>query len=92
LRVAASLSALTWPPFLNALLTPGWWLIAPMFAGGGTAFVVAAAPVLLAIAGQREIVLRSKARFEESALERATEVEASKSPTQRFAKISSRPG
>lgn len=89
-RVAASLTAVTWPPFLKALLTPCWWLIAPMFAGGGTAFVVAAVPVLLAIAVQREIVLRSKARFEESALERATEVEASKSPTQRFAKVSSR--
>jgi hypothetical protein len=89
-QVAASLTAVTWPPLLKALLTPAWWLTAPMFAGGGTAFVVAAAPMLLAIVVQREIVLRSKARFEESALEHATKEESKTSPTQRFAKISSR--
>jgi hypothetical protein len=89
-HVAASLTAVTWPPLLRVLSTPAWWLTAPMFAGGGTAFVVAAAPMLLAILAQREIVLRSKARFEESALEHATKEEAKKSPTKRFAKLSSR--
>ena len=89
-QVAASLTAVTWPPLLKAVLTPAWWLTTPMFAGGGTAFVVAAVPMLLAIGVQREIVLRSKARFEESALEHATKDEAKKSPAQRFAKISSR--
>jgi hypothetical protein len=89
-QVAASLTAVTWPPLLKMLLIPGSWLTAPMFAGGGTAFVVAAAPMLLAILVQREIVLRSKARFEESALEHATKTEAKKSPTRRFARITSR--
>jgi hypothetical protein len=44
----------TWPPLLKALLTPAWWLTAPMFAGGGTAFVVAAALMLLAILAPRD--------------------------------------
>jgi hypothetical protein len=89
-QVAASLTAVAWPPLLRVLLTPAWWLTAPMFAGGGMAFVVAAVPMLLAILVQREIVLRSKARFEESALEQATKKEATTSPTRRFTKISSR--
>lgn len=89
-QVVASLSAVTWPPLLKALLTPAWWLTAPMFAGGKGAFVVAAAPMLLAILAQREFVLRSKARFEEGALQHATKEEGKKSPTRRFEKISSR--
>ena len=89
-QVAASLRAVTWPPLLEAILTPARWLTAPMFAGGGTAFLVAAVPMLLAVVAQREIVLRSKARFEERALEHATKETAKKSPTQRFAKASSR--
>jgi hypothetical protein len=89
-QVAASLTAVTWPPLLEAVLTPAWWLTGPMFAGGVTAFVVAAGPMLLAIAAQREIVLHSKARFEERALEHAAKEEARKSPARRFARISSR--
>ena len=89
-QVAASLKGVAWPPLLKIVLTPAWWLTAPMFAGGGKAFVLAAAPMLLAIGIQREIVLRSKARFEERALEHATKEKARKSPTQRFAKVSSR--
>jgi hypothetical protein len=89
-QVAASLTTVALPPLLQALLTPAWWLTAPMFAGGGKAFVVAAAPMLLAIFAQRELVLRSNARFEERALEHATKEKARKSPAQRFAKISSR--
>ena len=89
-KVVESLAALSWPPLLVVLSTPARWLTAPMFAAGGTAFLVAAVPMLLAIAVQREIVLRSKACFEESALEHATKEEAKKSPTRRFARISSR--
>jgi len=89
-KVVGALTALTWPPLLVVLSTPARWLTAPMFAGGVPAFLVAAVPMLLAIGVQREVVLRSKARFEESALEHATKEEAKKSPTQRFAKISSR--
>jgi hypothetical protein len=89
-QVATSLQTLTWPPLLEALLAPARWLTAAMFAGGVGPFVLAAVPMVVAILAQREIVLRSKARFEEGALERATKDEASKSPTRRFARISSR--
>ena len=67
-----------------------YYLTAPMFAGGGAAFALAAAPMLLLIVAQREIVLRSKARFEERALEHAEKEKSKKSPMRRFAKISSR--
>lgn len=89
-RVLASLVALDWPPLLAAVLTPAWWLTAPMFARDGARFVAAAAPALLAILAQREVVLRSKARFEESALEQSKTQETKKSPTRRFAQLSSR--
>jgi hypothetical protein len=89
-QVTANLASVTWPPLLKLLLTPAWWLTAPVFAGGGKAFAVAAVPMLLAIAVQRELVLRSTARFEETALAHATKEEAKKSPARRFAKISSR--
>jgi len=87
-QIAAAL--VDWPPLLVALLTPGRWLIAPMFAGGALAFLAAALPVLLAVLAQRELVLRSKARFEESSLEAAKTEETKKSPTRRFARVSSR--
>jgi len=89
-QVTASLTQVTWPPLLVVLSAPARWLTAPMFARGGTAFLVAAVPMLIAIVVQREIVLRSKARFEEGALEQATKEEAKKSPARRFARTSSR--
>jgi hypothetical protein len=89
-QVTATLRTMTWPPLLKALLAPAWTLTSPTFAGGVAAFAAAAPAVLIAILAQREIVLRSKARFEESSLERATKQEERKSPTRRFARISSR--
>ena len=89
-EVAASLRGLVWPPLLVALLTPAWWLTAPMFATDGVAFAVAIVPTALLVVAQREVVLRSKARFEESALEHAKTREARKSPARRFARLSSR--
>jgi hypothetical protein len=88
--IPRTLTAISWPPLLVALLTPAWWLSAPMFAEGGTAFVAAALPPVLAVLAQREVVLRSRARFEESALEHAKVEAAKKSPTQRRARVSSR--
>ena len=88
--VAANLKALRWPPLLVGVVTPAWWLTAPMFAEGGTAFAAAAVPTLLMILGQRELVLRSKARFEESALEHAKAKEARRSPTRRLRTLSTR--
>lgn len=89
-RIAADLAALPWPPLLTWLVAPAWWLTAPMFAQGGVAFVLAALPTLAGIVAQREIVLRSRARFEESALEHAQKQETRKAPGRRFARISSR--
>jgi len=89
-KVMEGLATLTWPPLLVVLSAPARWLTAPMFAGGGAPFFVAIVPTLIAIGVQRELVLRSKARFEESALEHATREEAKKSPTRRFTRISAR--
>jgi ABC-2 type transport system permease protein len=88
--VVTSLTALTWPPLLVGLLTPAWWLTAPMLAADRTAFLVAVVPTALLVLVQREVVLRSKARFEESALAHAKAQETSKSPTRRFTTLSSR--
>jgi len=70
-RVAETLTALDWPALLVALTTPAWWLLAPMFAADGPAFVVALIPLAVGVVLQRELVLRSKAPFEERALEHA---------------------
>ncbi len=89
-QFVASLAALEWPLWLVALSTPAWLLTAPMFARGGIAFVVVALPSVLLLMAQREVVLRSRARFEESAIEQAKVRETKKSPTRRFARLSSR--
>jgi hypothetical protein len=34
------LKSLTWPPLLQALVAPAWWLTAPMFAESAKALVV----------------------------------------------------
>jgi len=70
-HIVATLTALEWPSLLVALTAPGFWLTAPMFAADGAAFLVSVIPLVLAVILQREIVLRSKARFEERELERA---------------------
>ncbi len=89
-RFVANLAALEWPPLLTSMLIPAWWLTAPMFAEGGRAFVLAALPTLVAVVAQREVVLRSRAHFEESALDHAQAAETSKAPGRRFRRISSR--
>jgi hypothetical protein len=83
-------SGLTWPPLVSALLTPAKILTGTMFSSRPLQFVIAVIPGLLLIVAQREIVLRSKARFEEGALEHAKERETKKSPTRRFARLSAR--
>jgi hypothetical protein len=77
------LAALNWPPLVLALTAPARWLLAPAFAGSWVAFAGATLPALVLIAAQREIVLRTPARFEESALAQARDVEARKSPARR---------
>jgi hypothetical protein len=79
-QVVAALAALEWPKLLVALTTPAWWLTAPMFAAGGSAYLVSLIPLILAVVLQRELVLRSKARFEESALEQAKLADSKTSP------------
>jgi hypothetical protein len=81
--IVPTLAALHWPPLLVALTTPAWGLTAPMLAPGGTAFLIALLPLGLAVVVQRELVLRSKARFEESALDQARRAEEKASPAKR---------
>jgi hypothetical protein len=80
-HVLEALAALEWPKLLVVLTTPAWWLTAPMFAGQGSAYLVSLIPLALAVILQRELVLRSKARFEESALEQAKLEDSKTSPT-----------
>jgi hypothetical protein len=83
------LAALNWPPLLLGLTAPARWLLAPALAGSWGAFAWAALPAVALIAAQREIVLRTPARFEESALAQARDVERRKSPARRFKRASS---
>ena len=80
-HLVEALAALEWPKLLVALTTPAWWLTAPMFAGEGSAYFLSLIPLALAVILQRELVLRSKARFEESALEQAKLEDSKASPT-----------
>jgi hypothetical protein len=65
-----------WPPVLTALLLPGRLLTAPLFASGTGPVLAAAAPIALLALVQLELVLRSRAPFEETSLEWAKENEA----------------
>ena len=87
-HLAETLTALEWPALLVAMTTPAFWLIAPMFAAGTSAFFVSLIPLALAVVLQREIVLRSKAPFEEAALEHAKREESKASPARRITKRS----
>jgi len=89
-EVAARLTGLEFPPLLRAVCAPGYWLTAPSFATGPGAFLLACVPLVATLLVQREIVLRSRARFEEVALEQAKEKETRKAPGRRFARVSSR--
>ena len=68
-RAVHDLGALAWPPLLRALLLPGRLLTAAPFAQGLAATALAGLPVALLAGLQLELVLRSRARFEERALE-----------------------
>ncbi len=84
-----ALAALDWPPLLLVVTAPARWLLAPALAGSWVAFAWATLPALGLIAAQREVVLRSPARFEESTLAQARDVETRKSPARRFTHASS---
>jgi Putative ABC exporter len=84
------LEARAWPPLLRALLLPGWLLTAAPFARWPGEVALAGLPLVLLAAVQLELVLRSRARFEESALEWARRTEARQSATRRRAPGGSR--
>lgn len=67
--VAHDLGALEWPPLLRTLLLPGRLLTAAAFARGPAETMVAGLPLVLLAGLQLELVLRSRARFEEPALD-----------------------
>ena len=64
------------PPLLASLLLPGRLLVAPLFAPTVGSMLLAAAPIALLALVQLELVLRSRAPFEEASLEWAKEHEA----------------
>jgi ABC-2 type transport system permease protein len=84
------LGARAWPPVLQALLLPGWLLTAAPFARGPVGTALAGLPVVVLAGLQLELVLRSRARFEERALEWARRTEARQSGTRRRAPSGSR--
>ena len=88
--VVHDLGARAWPPVLRALLLPGWLLTAAPFARGPAGTALAGLPVVLLAGLQLELVLRSRARFEERALEWARRTEARQSGTRRQAPGGSR--
>jgi hypothetical protein len=65
-----------WPTLLATLLLPGKLLTAPLLAQGVGAVLLATLPVALLAVVQLELVLRSRAPFEESSLEWAKEHDA----------------
>jgi len=84
------LSARAWPPLLRTLLLPGWLLTAAPFARGPAETALAGLPLVLLAGLQLELVLRSRARFEERALEWARRTEARESAPRRRAPGGSR--
>ena len=64
------------PPLLTALLLPGRLLTAPLFAPAAGSVLLGAAPIALLAWVQLELVLRSRAPFEEASLDWAKEQEA----------------
>jgi len=75
-RLVTDGASAPWPPHLRTLLAPGRLLTAPFFTEGASAMLLAAAPVALLAVLQLEIVLRSRAPFEESSLEWAKDHDA----------------
>lgn len=67
--IVRDLGALEWPPLLRTLLLPGRLLTAAPFARGPAETILAGLPLVLLAGLQLELVLRSRARFEEPALE-----------------------
>jgi len=74
----------------RVLLAPFLWLTGLPLAGDWRGFAAALAPSLVAFVVAREAVVRSKASFEESALQHARDMANRRSPGRRFAKLSER--
>ncbi len=86
--IAAALSRLGGDVALGVLLAPFRTATAGLLATSGSGFALATAAGLGAIVVAEELTVRSRARFEESALARAAETAAS--PTRRFSRMSAR--
>jgi hypothetical protein len=86
-RLVADGASAPWPPLLSTLLAPGRWLTAPFFFMDGASRVLPAVlPVVLLALVQLEIVLRSRAPFEESSLEWAREHDTRRATGRRTAR------
>lgn len=89
-NMPAALIAMDPPPLLVAVTRPGALLTAPALASDWPSLLLTSLPVLLLVVVQRELVLRSPARFEETALEHARAEEVKRSPTRRYVRASGR--
>ena len=72
----------------DELLTPLIWLVRPAFAGDTSTFLLAAIPPALLLALLHEAVVRSKVRFEETALRHAQDAAVKHSKVKQYAKTS----
>jgi hypothetical protein len=72
----------------RVLLTPFLWLTGLPRADDWRGFFAALAPLLVVLVVAREAVVRSKASFEESALQHARSMASRRSPGRRFARLS----
>jgi hypothetical protein len=74
----------------GTLLTPLVWITGLPFAAGWREFVVGLLPVAAMVVVGHEAVVRSKASFEEAALQHAGEIAQRRSPSRRFRRLSAR--
>jgi len=74
----------------GALLTPFVWITGLPFASSWREFAIGLPPVAAMVVLGHEAVVRSKASFEEAALQHAGEIAQRKSPSRRFRRLSAR--
>jgi len=88
--LTAHIGTNTVPGLAGRLLAPFFWMTGPVFAGSAGAFALALPPAALVMILLHEAVVRSRARFEETALRQAQAAEANKRPGKRLDVFASR--
>jgi hypothetical protein len=75
---------------VRGVLTPFAWVLGPVLAADLPSFVVALVPALAVLVALREIVVRSRARFEETAFVHARQSEERKAKQRSWHRVSAR--